>query len=144
MSWNVAEYGRFMFTTVIITQKDSLRATFAEEDIQNIQTQYQLFERKYHSDEGFKCLVQATKQHKSFDEPWCWFYEQYPLLVTFCSGLASTFPGTSTVESDFSIIGWEKDDCQTALSNLSLEGILHAKQREETIKIQAILRHLNL
>jgi hypothetical protein len=69
---------------------------------------------------------------------------QYPLLVAFCGGIASTFPGTSTVESDFSIIGWEKDDCQTALSNLSLEAILHAKQREEIIKIQVILSHLTV
>ena len=70
MPWNVAEYGKFMFTTAIITQKDRLRATFTEEDIQNIQTQYKLFERKYHSDECFKYLVQATKQYKSFDEAW--------------------------------------------------------------------------
>jgi hypothetical protein len=76
-----------------------------EEDIQNIQMQNRLFERKYHSDECFTCLVQATKQHKSFDEAWGWLYEQYPLLVAFCGGLFSTFPGTSTVGSDFSIIG---------------------------------------
>jgi hypothetical protein len=57
MPWNVAEHGTHMFITVIITQKDRPRATFTEEDIQNMQTQYKLFERKYHSDEGFKCLV---------------------------------------------------------------------------------------
>jgi hypothetical protein len=45
MPWYVAEYGKFMFTTVIITQKERLKATFTEEDIQNIQTQYKLFER---------------------------------------------------------------------------------------------------
>jgi hypothetical protein len=85
-----------------------------------------------------------TKQHTSFGVEWCWLHEQYPLLVAFCGGLASKFSGTSAVESSFSIIGWEKDDCQTALSNLSFEGILHAKQREEIIEIQAILSHLNL
>ena len=88
--------------------------------------------------------MHATKQCKSFDEAWCWLYEQYPLLVAFCGGLASTFPGTSTVESGFSIIGWEKDDCRTAVSKLSLEGILHAKQMKDIIKIQTILSHLNL
>jgi hypothetical protein len=39
MPWNVAEYGKFMLITVIITQKDRLRAKFTKEDIQNIQTQ---------------------------------------------------------------------------------------------------------
>jgi hypothetical protein len=46
----------------------------------------------------------------------------------FCGGLATAFPGTSSVESDFSIVKWEKDDCQIGLTNFSLEGILHAKQ----------------
>ena len=35
--------------------------------------------------------------------------EAYPRLVNFCSGFANTFPGTSTVESDFSLIALEKD-----------------------------------
>ena len=50
-------------------------------------------------------------------------------------------PGTSTVESDFSIIGWEKDECWTQLSNLSLEGILHAKQFDE---MQRMKQHMDL
>jgi hypothetical protein len=37
-------------------------------------------------------------------------------------------PGTSTEETGFSIIGWEKNDFQTSLTNFSLEGILHSKQ----------------
>jgi hypothetical protein len=43
MPWIEAEYGKFMFSTVIKTQKDSLRPKFMEEDIQNIQTQYKPF-----------------------------------------------------------------------------------------------------
>jgi hypothetical protein len=65
-------------------------------------------------------------------------------LFYFCGGLASTFPGTSTVESDVSIIVRERDDSRAALSNLSLDGILHAKQRDEIIKIQVILSLFNL
>jgi hypothetical protein len=37
------------------------------------------------------------------------------------------FP-TRNWESDVSIIGWEKDDCRTDLTDFSLEGILHCKQ----------------
>ena len=42
--------------------------------------------------------------------------------------MATAFPGTSNVESDFSIVKWEKDVMQMSLSDFSLEGILHAKQ----------------
>ena len=54
--------------------------------------------------------------------------ERFKHLKLFCGGLATAFPGTSTVESDFSVVKWEKDDCRIALRDFSLEGILHAKQ----------------
>jgi hypothetical protein len=49
-------------------------------------------------------------------------------LVDFVGGLATVFPGTPTVESDFSIIGGEQDIYSSALTDLSLEGLLHARQ----------------
>ena len=56
--------------------------------------------------------------------------------------MATTFPGTSTVESDFSVIGWEKDEYQTLFSDLSLEGILYLKQKQEIKSIKALLNKL--
>jgi hypothetical protein len=49
-------------------------------------------------------------------------------LIAGLSRIATAFPGTSSVESDFSIVNWEKDDCRIALTDLSLEGIFHSKQ----------------
>jgi hypothetical protein len=37
------------------------------------------------------------------------------------------FPNTATVETDFSITVWEKDNCRADLTDFSLEGILHCK-----------------
>jgi len=54
--------------------------------------------------------------------------------VNFCGGLATKFSGTSSVESDFSLIGLEKDEYRTGLNDLSLKGILHAKQMNESQK----------
>ena len=42
--------------------------------------------------------------------------------------MATAFPGTSNVESDFSIVKWEKNATWMSLSDFSLLGILHAKQ----------------
>ena len=49
-------------------------------------------------------------------------------VKTFCGGLATASPGTSTMESDFSVVKWEKDDCQIGLTDFSLEGFLHDNQ----------------
>ena len=40
------------------------------------------------------------------------------------------FPNTATVESDFSILGWEANEYRRSLTNLSLEGIMQCKQFE--------------
>ncbi|CAK9267712.1 unnamed protein product [Sphagnum jensenii] len=48
-------------------------------------------------------------------------------LRQLCSGLATTFPNTTSVESDFSIIKWEKNNSRSSLTSLSLAGIVHAK-----------------
>jgi hypothetical protein len=46
-----------------------------------------------------------------------------------------SIPNTATVESDFSIIGWDKSDDWHDLTDFSLEGILHAKQYNNLKKL---------
>ncbi|KAI9909699.1 hypothetical protein PsorP6_014648 [Peronosclerospora sorghi] len=48
-------------------------------------------------------------------------------MGAFLSGLATMFPNNATVEADFSLIGYEKDEYRNSLTEFSLEGILHAK-----------------
>ena len=60
---------------------------------------------------------------------------RFPWLQSFCRGLASAFPNKATVESDFSIIGWEKSDDWHDLTDFSLEGILHANQCHDLKKL---------
>ena len=40
------------------------------------------------------------------------------------------FPNTASVKSDFSILGWEKDEYRKSLTDLSLEGVMQCKQYE--------------
>jgi hypothetical protein len=44
--------------------------------------------------------------------------------------LATTFPNTAAVESDFSMVKWEKNNTCTSLTSLALAGIMQAKQFE--------------
>jgi hypothetical protein len=45
-----------------------------------------------------------------FIDGWSSTNDQFMMLQKFCGGLASAFPNTAAVESDFSIIGREKND----------------------------------
>ena len=55
---------------------------------------------------------------------------RFDSLRQFAEGLASMFPNTASVESDFSLIGVGKTVYRQSLTDFLLEGILHAKQFE--------------
>ena len=49
-------------------------------------------------------------------------------LCAFCGGLETAFANTTSVESDFAILKFEKDDFRVSLMALSLEGVFHTKK----------------
>ena len=49
--------------------------------------------------------------------------------------MITVFPGTASVESNFSILKWEKDDGKTALTNFLFQSILHGKQHRQMGKL---------
>jgi hypothetical protein len=55
---------------------------------------------------------------------------RFERLRQFSGGLATIFANTISVESDFSILKWEKDEFRSALMDLSLEGIIQSKLYE--------------
>jgi hypothetical protein len=82
----------------------------------------------YQSEEAFKNALENCGAATGFKEGWLLTGGRFPELQDFCGGLATVFPGTATVESDFSVLKYAKNDYRTALTDFSLEGILHAKQ----------------
>ena len=105
MPFSFAETGAFMFSTIIMEHRNHFAVSFMEEDIDSIEVQVKAFLRKYHNNEVFKHLAENTSECETFAAAWSWLYKEYPLLATFAGGLATTFPGTSTVELDFSVLG---------------------------------------
>jgi hypothetical protein len=43
--------------------------------------------------------------------------------MEFCGGLASPFPNTAIVESDFSVLKWEKDLHRSNITPFHLKGL---------------------
>jgi hypothetical protein len=57
--------------------------------------------------------------------------------VVFRSWPGDPILRSSTVESDIVIIKYEKDPYRSGLADLSLEGMLHAKQRSQLFEVRA-------
>ncbi len=60
----------------------------------------------------------------SFKDGWFLLGARFPNLMEYCGVVATLFAGTSIVESDFSILRWEKDLFRKRLSNFGLEGVM--------------------
>jgi hypothetical protein len=60
-------------------------------------------------------------------------------LRRFCGCLLTAFPNTATVESDISVIGWEKDDYRTSLTDFSLGAIVHCKKYNVLKELERLL-----
>jgi hypothetical protein len=67
------------------------------------------------------------------------FQYSWKSFQLFLYAEALVFPGTSTVQSDFSFIGWEKDNYRFNLTDLFIEGIPHAKQSGTVAQVEEYL-----
>jgi hypothetical protein len=74
-----------------------------------------------------KSSIDSFDDSAAYRDAWIGLHNMYLLLEKFVDGLATIFPGTSTVESDFSVVKYEKNKNRMSLTNASFEGILHAK-----------------
>jgi hypothetical protein len=117
------------FVKILQTHRVRLKPHFKDAGIELISQQFSKFIRAVREEPQFKDAVEKDVDNlNGFSESWSPTQGRFPLLQEFCGCLASAFPNAATVESDFSIIGWEKDDCRADLTDFSLERILHCKQ----------------
>ena len=112
------------FSKLIQQQHHCLAHTFDGWDIDALEEQFNDMKGLLGQNARIKALVENEKPTTTpFAETWAPFDDnKFGLLKRFFGGLASVFPGTATVESDFSLINWEKDDYCAWLIHFSLEG----------------------
>ena len=68
------------------------------------------------SEDPYRDAIKSSTNGCSFIDGWkCIGSGRFGNLKEFCGGLATVFPGTATVESDFSIVNYERNDYKTNL-----------------------------
>ncbi|GMF27015.1 unnamed protein product [Phytophthora fragariaefolia] len=98
-------------------------------EVHVIVQQLSLLRRAYAYDNILRLALDTLDDETTtFDERWGTVGEGYDLVKQFCGDLASTFPNTATVESDFLVLGWEKDEYRRSITDFSLEDVMHYKQ----------------
>ncbi|KAI9917057.1 hypothetical protein PsorP6_017209 [Peronosclerospora sorghi] len=93
-----------------------------------VETEFRDLKNTYRDEEPLRNALDGCTYQTPFSKAWKLTSGRFKKLEMFCGGVASTFPGTSSVESNFSILKWEKDIHRRSLTDFSLEGVMHARQ----------------
>jgi len=105
-----------------------LEQRYSSEHIDTIADEHKQLLHAYRTEQVLKQSINALSSQSAFKDGWSLLGRRFPNLMEFYGVIATLFPGTSTVESDFSILRWEKDAFRKSLSDFGLEGVLQAKQ----------------
>ena len=123
------------FAELLRSQRGRIVTAFDEQELDGLEDEYRELVSMYRKNQTIKEALDGCTLMTSFEGGWGILGTRFPKLKRLCGGFASVFPGTSTVESDFSVIGWEKNEYRTGLTDFSLEGILQCKQYEALTSI---------
>lgn len=141
LPWHLYNMRPRDFFCALKMQKERLLATFQPSTLVAIEEEFRAF-KKYIS-----CNASAFAMAKEFEQcaasggevfgrAWKPYKCKFKMLFAFSGGLASVFPSTATVESDFLTLQWEKNLHRSSLTDLSLEGILHCKETGTVSKLK--------
>jgi hypothetical protein len=82
----------------------------------------------------------AATTTASFQSCWRPLLPGYPNLREVAAGLATIFPGSSSVESDFSILKLDKSPQRSNLADLTIEGQFYSRQWRGLERLEAICK----
>ena len=107
-----------------------LKYVWTEELIDKLELQHRQLLVAYQHESSLKSALNECDGNTSFEYGWSIIKgaSRFDILMDFCGGIATIFPNTATVESEFSMLSWEKDEYRKSLTDLSLEGIMQCKQ----------------
>src|SRR5439155_6763020 len=120
------------FTSIVIKHLSRLKQFWTDDRISKLELQHHELLLLYQHNPSIRSELDKCDYTTFFQSGWAILEEshssEFTILRDFCRGIASVFPNTATVESDFSILGWEAHEYRRSLTNLSLEGIMQCKQ----------------
>ena len=136
---DVAAMKEVDFTDLMDHHSERIACFYGEEEVEcesKLLEIFNDFKKTCDKDENLKTILQSCNDSKStFNEAWKDIPGKFVLLRTFFGGFATVFPNTATVESDFSVMSFEKNDYRQSLHDISVGGIMHTKQREEVMDL---------
>ena len=116
------------FGKIVEKHTNQLKHIWTTQSIAEIEIEHQQLLLAYIHEPLLKNALDQCTHDTSFKAAWEIVGDRFKKLRDFCGEIASVFPNTATVESDFSVLNWEKDEYRLSLTDLSLESIIQCRQ----------------
>ncbi len=100
-----------------------IKANWDEDAIYEIEQQHRDLVKAYKYEPLVKTILDQHDHKTKFNDAWEVLGIRFATLRMFCGGLVTLFPNSTSIESDFSVLKWEKDSYRNNLLDLSLEGV---------------------
>ncbi len=94
------------------------------EQIDQIELDHKDLLKAFIEESATKALIEKHDVKTMFNDAWNDLPGRFLHLRDFCGGLGSAFANTTSVELDFSILKWEKDDFRQSMTNFDVGGHL--------------------
>ncbi|CAK9876325.1 unnamed protein product [Sphagnum jensenii] len=121
-----------VFISEVVDQyREHLAKQWSVDLIDKAESEHRELITVYAREPDVKVAIDKHNKKTFFNEAWDCLKGRFMQLRQLCGGLVTAFSNRTSVESDFSIIKWEKNDFRSSLTSLSLVGIMHAKQFEQ-------------
>ena len=127
-------------SSVLGPRRARLAKFWSLSEIEKVERDHRDLCSAYKDEVALKKTIDAHHHKIMFNDAWDSMDGRFQALRRFSSGLATSFPNTTSVESDFSVLEWEKSSNRKSLTNLSLEGIFACKEHAQLKSIRAV-RH---
>ena len=119
------------FNDIVAAHRSRLAFFWDDIIIDTVEQQFKKLRLAYLSKLGLKSALNKCNVKTGFETDWIIVKgRKLNVLKNFCGCIATVFPNTASVESDFSQLAWEKDEHRMNITDLSLEGVLQCKQFE--------------
>jgi hypothetical protein len=106
------------FHEIVDKHRKQLEASWTEGDIECIEREYNDLRNAYRYEKALQIAPDDCFGMTGFEEGWKVVEGRFNTLPDFCGRLATVFANTASVESDFSVPGWEKDAHRHKLTDL--------------------------
>lgn len=103
---------------------DHFSKHWSQQHIDNVEKEHQHLRAVYNHEPHIAKAFDQHDKNTFFNDAWDVVKGQFSGLPQFCDGLMTAFRNTVTVESNFLMVKWEKNDTRTSLTRLSLVGIM--------------------